>query len=484
MTSASEPVGGAGTVPTPAGNGDSMTHRGSEKVDAVDRPGAPGGPASGQGGRDRDAQARLRRERRTMAVVFLGPAIVIMAVLVAWPILRTLWLSLHDANGDHWVGLHNYVTMFTAPETRRALLNNAVWVVVAPTLVTVFGLIFAVLTERIRLATAFKTILFMPMAVSFLSAGVTWRLVYDESPDRGALNAIVVAVHDVFSPPSPYPGVRPRDDTTLTGPQGGDYQTVRTASAGSPALLPLVGLAPDKLPGNAAPAAAPAASGGLSGVVWLDFAKGGGGTAGVIDPNEKGLPGVTVQVVRGGKVIASAKTDDTGAFSFPKLSGDGYTLRLPKSNFAKPFNGVSWLGPSLITPAIIVSYLWIWAGFAMVLISAGLAALPREALEAARVDGATEWQVFRRVTIPLVRPVLVVVMVTLVINVLKIFDLVYVIAPDSSRDSATVVALEMYKVSFGGELNDGLGSALGVLLFILVIPAMLFNIRRLRRDQL
>jgi alpha-glucoside transport system permease protein len=108
--------------------------------------------------------------------------------------------------------------------------------------------------------------------------------------------------------------------------------------------------------------------------------------------------------------------------------------------------------------------------------------MPREALEAARVDGAPEWQVFRMVTIPLVRPVLVVVLVTLTINVLKIFDLVYVLAPDSSQDDANVVALEMYRVSFGGGLDYGLGSALAVLLFVLVLPAMLFNVRRMRRD--
>ena len=119
----------------------------------------------------------------------------------------------------------------------------------------------------------------------------------------------------------------------------------------------------------------------------------------------------------------------------------------------------------------------------MVLISAGMAALPREALEAARVDGATEWQVFRRVTIPLLRPVLAVVVVTLTINVLKIFDLIYVLPPESSQDEANVVALEMYRVSFGGGLDYGLGSAIAVLLFIVVLPAMLFNIRRLRRDQ-
>jgi alpha-glucoside transport system permease protein len=191
---------------------------------------------------------------------------------------------------------------------------------------------------------------------------------------------------------------------------------------------------------------------------------------------------MTIEVVRDGAVVASTTTDATGRFAFPDLTG-AYTVRVAAENFAEPFNGLTWLGPGLITPAVIGAYIWIWAGFAMVLISAGLAAMPREALEAARVDGATEWQVFRRVTIPLVRPVLVVVLVTLTINVLKIFDLVYVLAPESSQDDATVVALEMYRVAFSGRQDTGLGSALAVLLFLLVLPAMLFNIRRLRRDQ-
>ncbi|NUU25341.1 MAG: sugar ABC transporter permease, partial [Streptomycetaceae bacterium] len=141
------------------------------------------------------------------------------------------------------------------------------------------------------------------------------------------------------------------------------------------------------------------------------------------------------------------------------------------------------LGPNLITPAIIGAYVWMWAGFAMVLIAAGLAAIPRDALEAARVDGATEWQVFRRVTVPLLAPVLVVVVVTLIINVLKVFDLVYIISLGSSQKEANVLALQMYLASFGGGENQGLGSAIGIVLFLLVLPAMLFNIRRFRREQ-
>jgi alpha-glucoside transport system permease protein len=158
-------------------------------------------------------------------------------------------------------------------------------------------------------------------------------------------------------------------------------------------------------------------------------------------------------------------------------------IRLAESNFRESWTGVDWLGPTLVTPSIIGAYVWIWAGFAMVLIAAGLAAIPREALEAARVDGANEWQVFRHVTAPLLSPVLAVVFITLVINVLKVFDLVFVIPPTNTQDDANVLALEMWRVSFGGGRDQGLGSALGVLLFVLVVPAMIFNIRRFRREN-
>jgi len=428
-----------------------------------------------------NAGGRRPGEARLLALIFLGPAVLLLLALVCYPIAYTVWLSLHSGDGSTFVGLDNYVEMFTSGSTRRAILNNAIWVVVAPTVVTILGLLFAVLTERVKRATALKTILFMPMAISFLAAGVTFRLVYDENPDRGLLNAVIVGIHDAFSPPSPYHGARVRDGGPLTAADGG-FQSA-PVTPGEVAKLGLVGLPPDRVPADAATAAEPDTGTGLRGVVWLDFSR-DGGEPGVVDTTERGLPGMTVEAVVDGRTVATTETDAAGRFTFPDLPSGTYVVRLPAANFAEPFNGVTWLGPSLITPALIAAYLWIWAGFAMVLITAGLAALPREALEAARVDGATEWQVFRRVTVPLVRPVLVVVFVTLMINVLKIFDLVYVLAPEASQDEANVVALEMYRVSFGGGLDYGLGSALAVLLFALVLPAMLFNIRRMRREGL
>jgi alpha-glucoside transport system permease protein len=193
---------------------------------------------------------------------------------------------------------------------------------------------------------------------------------------------------------------------------------------------------------------------------------------------------VKVEAVEDGSVVASDTTGDDGVFVLEGLSSGGeYQLRVADSNFREAYGGISWLGPTLITPAMIVSFLWIWAGFAMVVIAAGLAAIPREALEAARVDGASEWQVFRRVTVPLLMPVLIVVFFTLAINVLKIFDLVWVIPPGGSAAAANVVAVEMWRVSFGGGQDQGLGSALAVLLFLMVIPGVIFNIRRFRAEQ-
>jgi alpha-glucoside transport system permease protein len=375
------------------------------------------------------------------------------------------------------------------PRTLVAIKNNVIWVIFAPTLATVLGLVFAVLTERIRWSTAFKVAVFMPMAISLLAAGVIWRFVYDQNPELGLANAGVRAVADVFRPPGAYPGARPTQPEALVPDPNdkGALATTQTVNPGQTANIGLVGVQPRLIPADAQPAA-PAASaqpapGAISGVVWNDFTRGGGGEKGVVDATEQGLPGSKVEAVRNGEVVASATTGNNGAFTLTDLGDGPVTLRLASSNFREQFAGVNWLGPTLVTPAIIVSFLWIWAGFAMVVISAGLAALPREVLEAARTDGATEWQVFRRVTVPLLAPVLLVVIVTLSINVLKIFDLVLVIPPGSSQDDANVIALEMWRTAFGGGNDEGLGSALAVLLFLLVLPVMLVIFRRFRAEQ-
>ncbi|QYX83227.1 sugar ABC transporter permease [Streptomyces akebiae] len=423
--------------------------------------------------------------RLWVAVLFLLPALVLLGALVVYPIGYSVWRSLFDADGSGFVGLDNYAEIFSDDSTLVAVRNTAIWVAVAPALVTALGLIFAVLTERVRWGTAFKLIVFMPMAISMLAAGIIFRLVYEQDPDQGVANAVVTSVHDVFVDESVYPKARPNAQVSDLRPSGGGaFTTEGAVRAGTPALLPLVGIAPGRLPGDAQDAKTPGAGAGsgVTGTVWLDFRLGGGGEKGAVDPGEKALKGVEVEAVKDGEVVATATSRSDGTFSLPE-SADGARLRLPGSNFAAPYNGIDWLGPALVTPAVIGSYVWMWAGFAMVLIAAGLAGVDRNLLEAARVDGANEWQVFRKVTVPLLAPVLVVVLVTLMINVMKVFDLVYIIAPQPTQDEANVLALQLYLVSYGGGGDFGLGSAIGVVLLLLVLPVMWVNIRRLRKER-
>ena len=208
----------------------------------------------------------------------------------------------------------------------------------------------------------------------------------------------------------------------------------------------------------------------------------GGGTPGEVEQEEVGIPGAVVELRTPDGDVESTTTGSDGTFAFDELEPGDYRLAVGADTFAEPFEGISWLGPDLILPSMFIAYIWIWAGFAMVILAAGLAAIPRDLLEAARIDGANEWQVFRRVTAPLLAPVLVVVFITMIINVLKAFDIVLSIAPGSVQDEANVIALAMWRTSFGGVRNFGLGSAIAVFLFVLVIPVLALNIRRFRRE--
>ncbi|MFD5890896.1 carbohydrate ABC transporter permease [Streptomyces sp. NPDC060334] len=435
--------------------------------------------ATGGAGRRGSAEAR---RRRLIAAAFLLPALLLLGALVVHPIGYSVYRSFFDRSGDTFVGGGNYREILNDDTIRTALGNTAIWVVLAPTTATALGLIFAVLTERVRWGTAFKLLVFMPMAISMLAAGIIFRLVYDHDPDRGVANAVWVGVHDTFAEASAFPKARPGRDSPLAPAEGGGYVTRDPVRAGVPALLPLVGVAPEALPeGTRAARPAAAEPGKVTGTAWQDFTRGGGGRTNAVDPTESAFAGMRIEAVKDGAVVDSASARADGTFTLSERA-DGALLRLPASNFREAYAGVQWLGPALVTPAIIGAYVWMWAGFAMVLIGAGLATVPRELLEAARVDGASEWQVFRRITVPLLAPVLAVVLVTLVINVMKVFDLVFVIAPGAVQDDANVLAFQLYRTSFGTNADPGLGSAIAVLLLVLVVPVMLYNIRRMRRE--
>jgi alpha-glucoside transport system permease protein len=417
--------------------------------------------------------------------IFLGPALFLLGVWMVYPAVYTIVRSFFGEHGfiGTWVGIDNYKTLFTTSTLLTAIKNNAIWVAVVPALVTAIGLIFAVLTERVRWAVAFKTVVFLPMAISAFATGVTWRIMYQQDPGLGAVNALGKTISGVFSPAGVLSQASPSIPALQTTPSGA--LVLKTAThPGGIVLLGLTGIAPDQVPKSAVQAVTPPPKpGDVVGTVWRDF-KPGGGKVGVVEKQELGLPGVTVELRdAAGKTVQSTTSKPDGSFDFSKVPQGTYHAAIGAKTFAKPFGGFAWLGPSLIVPSLLIAYIWIWAGFAMVVIGAGLAAMPRDVLEAARTDGATEWQTFRRVTIPLLMPVLSVVFVTMIINVLKVFDIVYALAPQSEYAKANVIALAMYFTAFQGGGNFGVGSAIAVFLFILVVPVLALNIRRFRRDM-
>ena len=375
--------------------------------------------------------------------------------------------------------------MFTDDIIFTAIKNNALWVLIVPAAVTAVGLIFAVLTERVWWATAFKIAVFIPLAVSLFAVGVIWRIMYERDPDQGAINAMIVGVQEAFEEPGVL-SARAHRRSAVTGSTESGLHASRSRSP--PAARVTIGLtrspprevpedAPDAAPAGAGRAAgSPASCGGTSSREAARRARSSRASrASAASRSRSSTPAATRS--------RRPRREADGSFVFDDVeSGQQYRVKVDSVTFAAPFTGFNWLGEKLITPSIMFAYLWVQAGFAMVIIAAGLAAIPRDVLEAARTDGGTEWQVFRRVTVPLLAPVLTVVLVTQVIGVLKLFDLILAIAPAPSRPDATTLAFEMWRRSFSGQNLFGLGSAIATFLFVLFIPFLVINIRRFRAE--
>lgn len=273
-------------------------------------------------------------------VLWILPALTLLFVFLIYPALATIWFSLLDRNSQNFVGLENYINFFTRDDTLIALRNNVIWVVLLPLFTVGVGLIIAVLVDRVRYESFVKSVVFLPMAISFVAASVIWALVYDFNPNVGVLNAVV---------------------TTF----GGEPQA------------------------------------------WL---------------------------------------------------------------IGSPWN----------TVLLIVVGAWMLTGFAMVILSAGLKGISSELLEAARVDGANELQVFRKVIFPLLLPTVAVVATTVVIFALKTFDVVYTMT--GGNFETEVIANRMYAELFRFS-QPGRASATAVILFVAIIPVMIINIRRFREQE-
>ena len=303
---------------------------------------------------------------RLQPFVFVGPAMVILLWYLALPVYRTFWLSLFGRDGfpdgfsvflpwtwpaalqsDAFVGLANYVAILTERLLQEALRNNVMWIIFGSTFSVATGLLVAVLADRSRIERFSKSLIFLPMAISFVGASVIWNFMYEvrpaELPQIGLLNAIVVG-----------------------------------------------------LGGNPHP--------------WDKWA-----------------------------AIA-------------------------------PWNNLF----------LIIIVVWLQSGFSMVLFSAALKGIPEELLEAARVDGANEIQIFFRIMIPYIRGTLITVWTTIVIFTLKIFDVVWVMT--GGQFGTHVIATQFYRQSFTAR-NSGFGSSIAIILLITVIPVLIYNLRQFREQE-
>jgi alpha-glucoside transport system permease protein len=278
--------------------------------------------------------------------LWLAPAVLLLVGFLLYPSAHTLTLSFLNADSSAFVGLTNYVYIATDQGMLIALRNNAVWVVLFTCLTVALGLLVAVLSDRVPYEPVTRAVIFLPMAISFVAAGVIWRFMYDYRPpgipQTGTLNALIMTL---------VPGFEPR--------------------------------------------------------AWLV---------------------------------------DT------------------------PLNNV----------ALIVAGVWTWTGFCMVILSAALKGIPAEVLEAARVDGASNLQIFCRIVLPLISPTIAVVGTTMIIFALKAFDIVYVMT--NGNYETEVIANRMYKEMFNFR-DFGRASAIAVVLLAAIVPVMLMNVNRFRAQE-
>jgi alpha-glucoside transport system permease protein len=287
-------------------------------------------------------RVRSRRGEVVQTTVFVLPAVVMIAIGLLYPAIRTIWESFRNSASTGYVGFDNYKTIFTDKDQLTVLRNTAVWVIVTPILATLIGLVYAVLIDKARIEKFAKALIFLPMAISLVGASLIWKFVYD-------------------------------------------YKATENAQ---------IGLANQVLK-------------------WLGF--------------------------------------------------DTYRFLL-----TDPWN----------TLFLIVIMIWVQAGFAMTVLSASIKAIPDDIVEAARLDGVSGFRMFRYITVPSIRPSLIVVLTTISIATLKVFDIVRTATGGNFKTS--VLAYEFYVQSFRS-FNTGLGAALAVLLFVLVLPIVIYNIRQMRR---
>ncbi len=376
--------------------------------------------------RGKDAGRNINRANMIRPWLFLAPALIALGLYLAYPVVETLRLSLTErvrGGGYEFVGLANYRQMVQEPKFWEGFNNNLLWLIVVPAASTAFGLLAAQLTDRIRWGSIAKSLIFMPMAISFVGAAVIFKLIYDTRPagqeQIGILNAVWLGFDG---------GV-------------GSFIWLKLV----PALLLL---------GFAAAAAA---------VAWS-----------LIKPvlgREGRRPGAIFGALRILGVVIAAALIVMAVIQAVQVFMADLPYGQPQTWLTIPF----WNNFFLM-----VVLIWIQTGFAMVLLSAALRGIPEETVEAAIVDGANPWQIFFKIKMPQIAGTIVVVWTTITIIVLKVFDIVF--AMTNGQWETQVLANYMYDKLF--RANDwGVGSAGAMVIMLMVTPILIWNVYNARKEM-
>ncbi|MBS3765741.1 sugar ABC transporter permease [Candidatus Bipolaricaulota bacterium] len=419
------------------------------------------------------------RDRKFVSFLFVGPALLVVGFFLFYPTLVTTYTSFLgnvDMQGafpsGNFVGVENYVNILTSGETLIAFRNTMLWIVVMTAFTIGFGLILAVLLDRVQYESIAKSLIFMPMAVSFTAASVIWKFVYAYRPPGftqiGLLNALLGSIGDFAS-------------------QSGVNNALNIVFVALGVIASVIALL-SLLKGLWRATEVWKKDNRLTWIAWavligfillgiwyvLGFVGAGGGSS---------VVGIVAQVlmVLGLLSLGIAALRDN-AFG-PPLMGTLLMLGIVDFMLSQTgFQPTTWLleRPWTNNLALIVMGIWVWTGFAMVMLSAAYKGIPKSMLEAARVDGANELQVFWHVTIPYMKTTIIATTTTIVIFVLKIFDFVWV---TTNGEYGTDVLASLMIRKMYSFYNYEVASALAVVLFVLTIPFVIINIRRFQRRE-
>ena len=371
----------------------------------------------------KNAGRNISRANMVRPWLFLAPAIFALGLYLAYPVVETLRLSLTDRDlGGAFVGLANYQQMASEPKFWEALRNNFLWLLVVPAFSTAFGLLAAQLTDRLSWGNIAKSLIFMPMAISFVGAAVIFRLIYVARPEDQAQIGVLNAVWLQF--------------------EGGSGSFIFLKILPAIILLCFAAL--------------------TAYVIYL-----------LLKPYFTGgkTGGLVMQFLRAVVVIGGAFLIVSSLQSVLNLMGAELPYGEPQQWLTIPFFNNFFL---------MVVLIWIQTGFAMVILSAALRGIPEETIEAAIVDGANPFEVFFKIKVPQIMGTIVVVWTTITLVVLKIFDIVF--AMTNGQWETQVLANYMFDKLF--RANDwGVGSASAIIIMLLVSPILIWNVYNARKEM-